>query len=124
MKKPPGIPSGTTTLRRLTTRDEAAPEDFLNVRSGKATLTRARERSRPSPQGGEPRFAVLDAKGGPSLLVDTWPVARAEGHLLSGVAPEQGLLQDVRVYRGVVSRDDQGDLPGEWAQRRGCGCRK
>jgi hypothetical protein len=88
---------------------------------------------------------VLDAKGGLSLLVDTWPVARAEGHLLSGSSPEplavgadpgssvggyasplhwQGLLQDVRVYRGVVSRDDHRDLLGEWAQRPGCGCRK
>jgi hypothetical protein len=88
---------------------------------------------------------VLDAKGGLSLLVDTWPVARAEGQLLSGASPEplavgadpgsfvggyasplhwQGLLQDVRVYRGVVSRDDHRDLLGEWAQRPGCGCRK
>ena len=88
---------------------------------------------------------VVDAKGELSLLVDTWPVARAEGSLLGGASPEplavgadpgspvggytsalhwQGLLQDVRVYRGVVSRDTDRDILGEWAQRPGCGCRK
>jgi hypothetical protein len=88
---------------------------------------------------------VVDAKGGLSLLVDTWPVATAEGSLLADTSAEplavgadpgspvggyasplhwQGLLQDVRVYRGVVSRDEHRELLGEWAQRPGCGCRK
>ena len=36
----------------------------------------------------------------------------------------QGLLQDVRLYRGLVSREASRDLLGEWANRPGCGCRK
>ncbi len=88
---------------------------------------------------------VVDSKGRISLLVDTWPVATTEGSLLAGAPAEplavgddpgspvggyasplhfQGLLQDVRLYRGVVSRDEHRDLLGEWAQRPGCGCRK
>jgi hypothetical protein len=88
---------------------------------------------------------VVDANGGLSLLVDTWPVAKAEGSLLAGASPEpltvgadpgsfvggyssplhwQGLLQDVRLYRGAISRDEHRDVLGEWAQRPGCGCRK
>ena len=88
---------------------------------------------------------VVDPKGRISLLVDTWPVATAEGSLLADASAEplavgadpgspvggyaspfhfHGLLQDVRLYRGVVSRDEHRDLLGEWAQRPGCGCRK
>lgn len=88
---------------------------------------------------------VIDAKGGLTLLVDTWPVAQAPGSLLARVSTEpltvgadpgafvseyatpmhwEGLLQDVRLYRGVVSRDANRDLLGEWANRPGCGCRK
>lgn len=88
---------------------------------------------------------VVDAKGGLTLLVDTWPVAQAPGLLLGAVPAEPltvgadpgsfvgeyaspmhftGLLQDVRLYRGVVSRDTALELLGEWARRPGCGCRK
>jgi hypothetical protein len=88
---------------------------------------------------------VIDAKGGLTLLVDTWPVAQSPGSLLARGSGEpltvgadtgslvgeystplhwQGLLQDVRVYRGLVSREATRDLLGEWANRPGCGCRK
>jgi hypothetical protein len=88
---------------------------------------------------------VVDAKGALTLLVDTWPVARAPGLLLRATPAEPltvgadpgsfvgeyaspmhwtGLLQDVRLYRGVVSRDATRELLGEWAHRPGCGCRK
>lgn len=88
---------------------------------------------------------VMDAKGELTLLVDTWPVAQAPGSLLARAPAEpltvgadtgafvgdyptpmhwKGLLQDVRLYRGVVSREANRDLLGEWANRPGCGCRK
>ena len=88
---------------------------------------------------------VIDAKGELTLLVDTWPVVRSPGSLIARASAEpvtvgadagafvgeystpmhwHGLLQDVRLYRGVVSREANRDLLGEWAERPGCGCRK
>ena len=88
---------------------------------------------------------VIDAKGELTLLVDTWPVVQSPGSLLVRASAEpltvgadtgafvgeystpmywSGLLQDVRLYRGVMSREANRDLLGEWANRPGCGCRK
>ncbi len=88
---------------------------------------------------------VIDPKGGLTLLLDTWPAVQSPGSLLARASAEpltvgadtgsfvggyssplhwQGLLQDVRLYRGVVSREQNRDLLAEWANRPGCGCRK
>lgn len=88
---------------------------------------------------------VIDAKGELSLLVNTTAVARSQGRLLARTpaAPLlvgadtgsavgnyrsplnwQGLVQDVRLYWGAVSREQNRDLLAEWAVRPGCGCRK
>lgn len=88
---------------------------------------------------------AIDGNGELALLVDTWPVARTQGRLLAraldgplsvgaDVGPFvgeystplfwQGLLQDVRLYRGAVNREAHRDLLAEWAVRPGCGCRK
>ena len=88
---------------------------------------------------------VIDPRGGLTLLLDTWPAVQSQGSLLARVSAEpltvgadtgsfvggyssplhwRGLLQDVRLYRGVVSREENRDLLGEWANRPGCGCRK
>ena len=88
---------------------------------------------------------VIGAKGDLTLLVDAWPVVQSPGSLLtrapaepltvgadtgafvggySAPMPWHGLLQDVRLYRGVVSREASPDLLGEWADRPGCGSRK
>lgn len=80
---------------------------------------------------------VVGADGRLSLLVDTWPVGEAKpaalakppaapllvGRSAAGGAGFRGLLQDLRVYRGAVSRDSDRDLLAEWANRPGCGCR-
>jgi hypothetical protein len=88
---------------------------------------------------------VIDGKGELTLLVDAWPVAQAQGSLLVRTPGEplsvgadagsfvggystplywQGLLQDVRLYRGAVSREANRDLLAEWASRPGCGVHK
>jgi hypothetical protein len=89
---------------------------------------------------------VIDASGEIALLVNAFPVAKAAGPgrlarmpvgpLLVGAEGEsavgahpaparwQGLLEDVRVYEGAVSRDLHRDLLGDWANRPGCGCKK
>ena len=88
---------------------------------------------------------VIDGKGELALLVDAFPVARAQGSLLAHTPGEplsvgadagsfvgeyktplcwQGLLQDVRLYWGAVSREANRDLLGEWANRPGCGVHK
>lgn len=88
---------------------------------------------------------VIDGKGELALLVDAWRVARAQGSLLAHTPGEplsvgadagsfvgeystplywQGLLQDVRLYWGAVSREANRDLLAEWANRPGCGVHK
>lgn len=88
---------------------------------------------------------VVDEAGKLSLLINTWPVNETRGHLLThtpagpltvGADPGagvgeyaaplhwQGFLQDVRLYRGTVSRQTHRSLLGEWAQRPGCGTRR
>jgi hypothetical protein len=86
---------------------------------------------------------VITASGELGLLVDAFPVARADGSVLlrgpdgpftvgaGSVASDhgapatwQGLLQDVRLYQGALSREADRDLLAEWAARPGCGCRK
>jgi hypothetical protein len=88
---------------------------------------------------------VMGGKGELTLLVDAWPVARAQGSLLAHTPGEplsvgadagsfvgeyrtplywQGLLQDVRLYLGAVSREANRDLLAEWANRPGCGVHK
>ena len=88
---------------------------------------------------------VIGEKGGLSLLLNAWSVAdSSEPSFLSGApagifavgaaatpgasdsAPLrwQGLIEDVRIYWGAISRQTDGDLLGDWANRPGCGCRK
>jgi hypothetical protein len=88
---------------------------------------------------------VIGPKGELSLLVNTSSVASAAGALVaqtpteplsvgadpgspvgeySGPANWQGLVQDVRLYWGVLSREKTREALGDWADRPGCGCRK
>jgi len=89
---------------------------------------------------------VIGADGQLSLLLNAFPVANgAEPSFLArtptgrfavgadaatpvGPYPSalhwQGLLEDVRLYWGAVSRDAHRDLLGDWANRPGCGCKK
>lgn len=89
---------------------------------------------------------VIDAGGQLALLVNAFPAAKAtgpgllarppagpllvgaEGGSAVGARPAaarwRGLLEDVRVYDGAVSRELHRDLLGDWANRPGCGCKK
>jgi hypothetical protein len=89
---------------------------------------------------------VIGANGELSLLVNAFPVAKGTDPSFLGRTPAgrfavgadagtpvgshrealhwRGLLEDVRLYRGAVSRDAHRDLLGDWANRPGCGCRK
>jgi hypothetical protein len=89
---------------------------------------------------------VVGTDGELTLLVNAFPVAKAAApgspaRTLSGAfvvgsdgaSPAgpcasamhwQGLLEDVRVYAGALSREQHRDLLGDWANRPGCGCRK
>ena len=90
-------------------------------------------------------FAAVGGDGEVQLVVNAWPVAKGQGKLIAR-APEKpmsigmdsggpigdykgpmgwhGLLEDVRLYWGVVDRDEHRDELGDWADRPGCGCRK
>lgn len=89
---------------------------------------------------------VIGPDGELSLLVNAFPVAKGTDPSFLGRTPAgrfavgvdagtpvgsnrealhwQGLLEDVRVYRGAVSREAHRDLLGDWANRPGCGCKK
>jgi hypothetical protein len=88
---------------------------------------------------------AVDEKGTLKVLVDTWQSTEAQGRPLartpvepltvgadpgshvgeySTALPWQGLLQDVRLYLGTLSREANRSLLGDWAQRPGCSCRK
>ena len=78
------------------------------------------------------------------LVVNGWPTATAAGKLIADT-PEQplcigadlagsvgdyehlaswcGLLEDVRLYWGVVDRNEHRDELGDWADLPGCGCK-
>lgn len=90
-------------------------------------------------------MGVIDSRGEVSLLVNGWPVAHIKGRVIpqrpaksfavgadtgSPVGDDvpaarwQGLLEDVRLYWGVVDRTEHRDLLQDWADLPGCGCRK
>ncbi len=89
---------------------------------------------------------VIGAKGGLSLLVNAWAVARRPSRAFLSRTPAgafavgadagtpvgsystplhwQGLVEDVRLYWGALSRQTDRDLLGDWPNRPGCGCHK
>ncbi len=88
---------------------------------------------------------VVSPSGELSLLVNTSPAGKAAGSLLAHAPAEPfaigadpgvpvgdysgplrwtGLIQDVRLYWGVMSRETTREPLGDWADRPGCGCRK
>jgi hypothetical protein len=89
-------------------------------------------------------MGTLDAAGQSSLVVNGWPTAAAQGKLISAT-PEQplcigadcastadddkrlpnwtGLLEDIRLYWGVMDRNEHRDELGDWADSPGCGCK-
>jgi hypothetical protein len=88
---------------------------------------------------------VIGPKGELSLLVNTSAVARSQGSspahtpaepLVVGADPGaqvsdysgpqhwQGLVQDVRLYWGALSREADREILGDWADRPGCGVRR
>jgi Concanavalin A-like lectin/glucanases superfamily len=88
---------------------------------------------------------VIDRKGELALLVDAFPVAQGQGSLVAHTPDEplsvgadagslvgdyraplywQGLIQDVRLYWGAVSREANRNLLSEWGNRPGCGVHK
>ncbi len=76
---------------------------------------------------------VIGRDGSLALLVNAFPAATSAAQAFLGRSPVgpfvvgehwQGLIEDVRVYGGAVSREAHRDLLGDWANRPGCGCRK
>jgi len=86
---------------------------------------------------------VIGEEGGLALLVDTWTVAAvkrpsflartpAGPFMVGGDASTpaatsrrwHGLLEDVRLYWGAISRNTHHELLGDWADRPGCGCHR
>lgn len=89
-------------------------------------------------------MGTIDSGGKLSLVVNGWPNAAAQGKLISET-PEQplcigadstgtaganerlpnwtGLLEDIRLYWGVMDRNHHRDDLGDWADLPGCGCK-
>jgi hypothetical protein len=89
-------------------------------------------------------MGTLDSSGKLSLVINGWPVADAQGKLIAET-PEQtlhiatdcvnradadvrlpnwtGLLEDVRLYWGVIDRNHHREYLADWADSPGCGCR-
>jgi hypothetical protein len=88
---------------------------------------------------------VVGPKGELSVLVNTAIDGKAAGNLVAHTPTEplvigadpgspvgdyvvpgrwKGLVQDVRMYWGVMSRKTAREALGDWADRPGCGCRK
>ena len=88
---------------------------------------------------------VIGPKGELSVLVNTSPVGMSQGSLMAHTPTEplsvgadprsqvgdysgplhwRGLLQEVRLYWGALSRENNRELLGDWADRPGCGCHK
>lgn len=89
-------------------------------------------------------MGTVDAKGHVSLIVNAWPAGEMDGKLIAeqpattlcigadplgeigGSGPFsnwRGLIEDVRLYWGVIDRNEHRDELGDWADRPGCGCR-
>lgn len=90
-------------------------------------------------------MGVIDAKGELWIVLNGWPTAHAKGKLLAQEPAEtlcvgadpgspvgeyrsplgwNGLLEDVRLYWGVIDRNAHGEQLQEWADLPGCGCGK
>ena len=90
-------------------------------------------------------MGTLASDGQLSLVINGWPTATAKGTLIAdtpeqplsigaaGVGPTSdgqplpnwtGLLEDIRLYWGVMDREHHRDELGDWADLPGCGCRK
>ncbi len=88
---------------------------------------------------------VVGPKGELSLLVNTVPAGKAAGGPVAHTPAEPlaigadpggavgdyagpqhwtGIIQDVRLYWGALSRETTRETLGDWADRPGCGCRK
>jgi hypothetical protein len=89
-------------------------------------------------------MGTVSSKGQTILLVNAWPAAEMQGKLISaqparnlcvGADPSgevagsgpfpnwTGLVEDVRLYWGVMDRNEHREELGDWADRPGCGCR-
>jgi hypothetical protein len=90
-------------------------------------------------------LGAVGADGHLQLAVNGWPVAKVAGKLIAKTPEKQmcigmdsggpvgdykgtlswnGLLEDVRLYWGVVDRNEHRDELGDWADLPGCGCKK
>jgi hypothetical protein len=89
-------------------------------------------------------LGTVDSQGQLCLVVNGWPVATADGKVIAET-PEQplcigadsagpvgaqgrlpnwcGLLEDIRMYWGVLDRNEHRDELGDWADLPGCGCK-
>jgi hypothetical protein len=87
---------------------------------------------------------VIGEEGRLAVLVNAWAVGQTEALSFLARTPAgpfavgaggngpggdsagrwQGLIEDVRLYRGAISRQAHRELLGDWANRPGCGCRK
>lgn len=90
-------------------------------------------------------LGAVGADGQMQLVVNGWPVAKVQGKLIAKT-PERplcigadfggpvgdyqgplnwhGLLEDVRLYWGVMDRNQHRDELSDWADLPGCGCKK
>jgi Concanavalin A-like lectin/glucanases superfamily len=88
---------------------------------------------------------AVGADGQLQLVVNGWPVAKVQGKLIAktpekplcigadfggpvgdykGPLSWRGLLEDVRLYWGVMDRNEHRDELSDWADLPGCGCKK
>ena len=89
-------------------------------------------------------MGTVSSQGQIILLVNAWPAAEMKGKLIAeqptkplsvGADPSgeiagtgsipnwRGLVEDVRLYWGVMDRNEHREELGDWADRPGCGCR-
>jgi len=89
-------------------------------------------------------MGTVSSQGQIILLVNAWPAAEMQGKLIAeqpaqmlciGADPSseiagpgpyskwRGLVEDVRMYWGVMDRNEHREELGDWADRPGCGCR-
>jgi hypothetical protein len=89
-------------------------------------------------------MGTLDSGGKLSLIVNGWPTATAQGKLIAETPTRPlcigancadaagdgerlpnwtGLLEDIRLYWGVMDRNHHRDDLGDWADLPGCGCK-
>lgn len=88
---------------------------------------------------------TVDGRGKLRLILNGWPVAEASGGPITETPSEpfcvgadlgspvgeysnsmhwRGLIQDVRLYWGLLDRNENRDQWGDWADLPGCGCGK